>query len=981
MTPERSDQIKTLFDSAIKRPPVERSAFLADACGNDEDLKREVESLLVAHEKDGSFIDSPAYKAEAETLVRVQDLKPGQSVGHYQIVSTLGKGGMGEVYLARDTRLDRRVALKVLPLEFTTDKGSLRRFEQEARAASALNHPSILTIHDIGELKDLHYIAMEFVEGQTLRAHLQKKNSLPVSMILKVGVQVAEALSAAHLAGIIHRDIKPENIMLRTDGYAKVLDFGLAKLSNPRALIGPEDHTRPLTVPGIVLGTVFYMSPEQASGHSTDARTDIWSLGVVLYEMVARKLPFSGDTVNHTIVAILENEPQELATAPQELRRIIRKALTKDVDMRYQSARDLLIDLRTLSRDLESQGGRFHSVNDRGVSSDGLSGPSSSSRSDLGTSGNVPVSEKFSWRDFLPWIVAGVFALTAAVALGFVYLSHPTSTAKLVRLSFNPPSNLSFNDVINNAAVISPDGEKIAFTAVSADGKAMLYVRGLNSTDAKLLLGSENAIEPFWSPDSRSVVYGSNGKLKRSDLSGGNAQVLCDSAHLTGGSWNSSGVIVFEPDYRMRLMQVPASGGEPQYVQMNVDDKAEEIISNPIFLPDGRKFLFKRQSGQTQSGIWSGSLDSPQIKQVVSDFSPFAFSPEGWLVFVHNDALVAQSFDPASAKVSGDPIPIISGLPNAMGTQRRFSVSVNGILVWQGEWERSYQLVWFDREGKQVGTVESPIKARVGQDPRISPDGRHLLIKTAVADQSSFNLWVVDLEKNTNLRITSTFSQIPIWSPDGNRIAYNAGTGIAVKRWNGLGDPEFIHAGTNFPSDWSPDGRFLIFLRDGVNTRMDMYSLSMTGERKETLLLNSAADEKCPVLSPDGKWLAYASDDTGVYEIYVQSFSVDGTLGVDRKRISTAGGKFAVWRRDGTELFFISADGQMMSSTVKTSGADFEFSTPKPLFKTHTLFWNSNFHEFDVSPDGQRFLIGTLVGEPTAPPPTVMLNWTSELKK
>lgn len=626
---------------------------------------------------------------------------------------------------------------------------------------------------------------------------------------------------------------------------------------------------------------------------------------------------------------------------------------------------------------------RFHSAHDFGFALEALASPTSSSGSGLTTAATAAVQEtaRSTWLGRLPWIAAAAFALIAAT-LGYAYFSTAPVNDKAVRLSFNPSSELSFNDGQPDFAVISPDGHKIAFSA-TAGGRHMLYVCELDSSDAKLLPGSDNPIEPFWSPDSRSVAYGSNGKLKRSDLSGGNGQVLCDAARLVGETWNKDGVIVFTPDYRTSLAQVSAKGGEPQTIKLQSDNLANERHSNPIFMPDGRHFLFRREVGSQavgpahqRMGIWAASLDSAEIRQVLPDDSNFVYTAEGWLVFVRNDTLVAQAFDAGKLAPSGDPIPIIIGQSNAIGNNRRFSISDNGALIWQPLWEREYQLTWFDREGKQVGVVGTPAKVSVGQDPHLSPDGKHLLVK-----RSPNNLWIIDLGKGTDLRITSDFGQMPVWSPDGSKIAFSGGGGLSIKASNGLGMTETLLPGAVFPYSWSPDGGFLVFVRRGAKTRLDMYALSMDGERRETLLLDSHFDEHAPQLSPDGKWLAYATDETGNYEIYVQPFNADGKLGSNRKRISSAGGRMPVWRRDGSELFFLAADGQMTVSSVKIGGSEFDFGSPTALFKTRTLAMFGSTHEFDVSPDGQRFLIGTLIGEPTAPPPTVILNWTAALKK
>ena len=498
----------------------------------------------------------------------------------------------------------------------------------------------------------------------------------------------------------------------------------------------------------------------------------------------------------------------------------------------------------------------------------------------------------------------------------------------------------------------------------------MLYVRNLDSSDVKLLPGSEAAIEPFWSPDSRSVAFGSNGKLKRSDLTGANAQVICDAARLVGGTWNKDGIIVFAPDYRAALVQDRLKGGEPKPMVMKFDENADESHRYPGFLPDGRHFLFRREA----KGIWVGSLDSPETKQILTEVTPAVYASPGWLVFVRNDALVAQAFDAAKSELRGEPVPIITGQKNP-GTLR-FSVSDNGVLIWQGQWERDYQLVWFDRSGKETGTVDVPMKVNVGQDPQISPDGKRLVVKR------NQNIWVIDLEKGTALRLTSTFSQMPFWSPDGNRITFSESIkGLTVKAANGSGDSESLLPGANFPGAWSPDGRFILFVRRGVKTRMDVYAFPLFGERKEYPILNSPFDEQNVAVSPDGHWLVYASDESGAYELYVQPFSADGRLGADKQRISSKGGKFPVWRRDGKELFFIAPDGQMMSSAIRATEQKFEFDIPKALFKTRMLSQIVNFHEFDVSPDGQRFLIGTVIGDTKASAPTVLLNWTALVQK
>ncbi|HMQ02591.1 MAG TPA: hypothetical protein PKD26_01570 [Pyrinomonadaceae bacterium] len=581
----------------------------------------------------------------------------------------------------------------------------------------------------------------------------------------------------------------------------------------------------------------------------------------------------------------------------------------------------------------------------------------------------------------LPWVVAAILALVAALFAYGYFKGSANGDSKPVMASFEPPPELAFNDTQPDAAVISPDGEKIAFTATSADGKSMLYVRSLDSPEVKLLPGSENALEPFWSPDSRSIAYGSNGKLKRSDLTGTSAQVLCDSARLVGGTWSKDGIIIFGPDYDKELLQVSAKGGEPTPL-----DTAEPVRSrHPYFLPDGRHFIFPKP----RAGLWAGSLDSPKITQIAAEQrSPTVYTPPGWLIFFQNDVLMAQAFDAEKLAVTGEPIPLLTGLkspPNA----RRFSVSDNGVILSAGMWQPTYQLVWYDREGKQTGAIDAPMKVTVGQSPMLSPDGKRLVVRR-IQGQAEFtaggansNIWVVDLEKGgSGLRLTNTFSQMPVWSPDGTRILHNAGNSIVVRSATGSGDAETLVPRTAFPTAWSPDGRFIFFTERGVKTRMDIWALPLFGDKKEYLLLNSAFDEQNPQLSPDGRWLAYTSDETGTPEVYVKPFLADGKLGPDKKLISTKGGKLPIWRRDGGELFFIASDASMMAASVKSGGTEFQFDAPKPLFKTRTLsLEGAIFHEYDVSPDGQRFLIGTIIADSKGPSPTLILNWTALLNK
>jgi Tol biopolymer transport system component len=627
---------------------------------------------------------------------------------------------------------------------------------------------------------------------------------------------------------------------------------------------------------------------------------------------------------------------------------------------------------------------RFHSAHDLGFALEAVSTPTSSSGSSL-TSATALMDGKSkpsssSWVERSPWRVASMLALIL-LAMGLMYFNRPASDTRSVRLAFVPPQNLAINDAQPDNVIISPDGQKLAFSAVSLDGKWQLWVRRMDSLDVQLLPGTDDPLEPFWSPDSRSIAFGSQGKLKRVDLGGGSSQILCDAARMTGGTWSNKGVIVFGSDYGSALFQVPATGGEPKQVTVLDVGRADWSHSGPYFLPDGKHFLFRINVNDPR-GIWVGSLDSSEIKQVVTDNTNAVYAAPGWLLFLRNQVLMAQAFDAGSLQVKGDATPVIPGTAgDTRNETRRFSISENGVLVWQGNWEREYQLVWFDRDGKQVGVVGAPMNVTSGQEPHLSPEGKRVAIKR------DNNIWVMDLTRETGIRLTSVFSQLPLWSPDGSHVGFQSSIegagnrGIAQKAANGVGETELLLKGVKFPHDWSPDGRFILFLRRGVKTRLDIWALQLFGERKEYPLLNSAFDERGAQLSPDGHWLAYCSDESGSYEIYVQPFTADGKVGGDRRSVSTAGGTQPIWRRDGRELFFVADDGQMMSVVVKSSGAELEYGAPKALFKTRMLNRHSILHEYDVTPDGQRFLVGTLIGESKAPPPTVILNWTADLKK
>ena len=588
-------------------------------------------------------------------------------------------------------------------------------------------------------------------------------------------------------------------------------------------------------------------------------------------------------------------------------------------------------------------------------------------------------------RERLWMMVAGVVALLAVLALGTAYFKRSITEPRAVRLAFVPPETLTFDNGSWDYCIVSPDGQKLLFTGRSADGKRQLWVRSLNASDAQALPGTEDPMSPFWSPDSRSIGFGSKGKVRRIDLDGGRPQTLADVVRFHGGAWSPTGIILFQPAPGSDLFQIPATGGQPQKVPLDFKPYIPTHL-NPCFLPDGRHFLYRVLGKENEQKIFVGSLDSTQVKQVLNDGGPALYAPPGWLVFVRNGALMAQAFDAERLEVKGEAVTLTQSNNNALFIGVPFSVSTNGILTWQGDRRPPYQLVWFDREGNQHGVVGPVSYGTQGQSPRLSPDGKKVALYRSDPQVRNDDIWVIDLARSLPLRLTtdSWYDQYPIWSPDGSQVAFMRGadidSGLYQTPASGVGSEELLLKRPARTTDWSADGRFILYNYPTKGKRWDVWCLPLFGDRQPYALLATEFDEYQGLFSPDGHWLAYTSDESGSYEVYVLPFTAEGKLGDNKVRVSSQGGRLPRWRRDGRELFYVATDGQMMAVAVNPSNTTFEAVTPVGLFKTHLLpQLMGPGHDYDVTPDGQRFLIGTLVGAPT--PVSVILNWTAEVKR
>ena len=882
-------------------------------------------------------------------------LAAGSRLGPYEILAPIGAGGMGEVYRAKDPRLGREVAIKVLPASFSQDADRLRRFEQEAKAAGVLNHPNITAVYDIGSHDDAPYVVQELLEGETLRAELAA-GPLSPHKATEYALQIAQGLAAAHDKGIVHRDLKPENLFVTKDGRVKILDFGLAKLTEVEPGIQATNlpTAAAATEPGVVMGTLGYMSPEQVKGKPADARSDIFAFGAVFYEMLSGKRAFHGDSAGETMASILREDPPELSVTNQSispgLERIVRHCLEKNPERRFQSSSDIAFALQTLSETSASAFAGAPRLSDR----------------------RVP-------RGLL-WGTAGLLAGAIAATLTIGHGSSRTSVGRPIRFEVAAPQD---QRVVGTVA-LAQDGSRLAFAARGPGGSRVLWIRALGDPKAEMLRGTEGAELPFWSPDGRSLGFFANAALKRIAISGGPPQTLAPVAtDVRGASWGADDRIVFAPGYTGPLRQVSASGGKVTAATTLDKGRNEGTHRWPWFLPDGRHFLYYAAgaTGTEPGEIFVGELGSGKVKHVTQSSSLPVYASPGYLLFVRGGALVAQAFDAERLEVRGEATPLGVDLPLNSTTAglRALSASLDGTLCWRTQPSSTSQPVLFDRQGHEIGRLA---EAAAWNFPRLSPDGQRLAMARAIAETTVGDIWTIDIARNVATRTTldPADDAIMIWSPDGTRLVFasdrkGASGDLYVMRADQPGSEELLLAteSAKVADSWSPDGRSLIFEVATPQNRQDLWLLPLEGDRKPVPFLATPFSEHNARFSPDGRWVAYTSDVSGTLEVYVRAVRESGATW----RVSNHGGQTPVWRGDGREIYYLAPDGTLMAAPVKDA-TPFQTETPTPLFKIAVA--ESPDHQYDVFPDGKRFVVNQQISSKEEPI-NVLLNWAATLDK
>jgi eukaryotic-like serine/threonine-protein kinase len=883
----------------------------------------------------------------------------GTRLGPYELSAPIGAGGMGEVWRAKDTRLDREVAVKILPPGFASNPQMRARFEREAKAISSLNHPNICTLFDVGEHEGTHFLVMELLQGESLAERLQK-GPLPPDQVLRVGAQVATALDRAHKQGIVHRDLKPGNVMLLKGG-AKLLDFGLARTavdSDPIQGFTEATQARPLTQEGMILGTFQYMAPEQLEGQEADARTDIFALGALLYEMATGTRAFQGATKTSLIAAIVSSHPAPISSvigmAPPALDHIVRKCMEKDPEDRWQSAHDVASELRWLSE----------------------------AGSQAGVATSITLRRKT--REKLAWALAALLGILALVATA-AWLRNEPEVGEPFRATLEPPADTALIPFDLLGMAMSPDGKRVAFAANLRAGGQQLWVRELSSMTARPLPETRGASYPFWSPDGRHLAFFADGKLKRIALRGGSPQVLATAPSGRGGSWSRNDVVLYAPSIRSPIQSIPATGGTPRAVSRF--DATKEISHRwPHFLPDGKHFLYlsrQRAEKDEVSLLLLASVDSTEASTLIEDSTNAQYVQPGYILFGRKNDLYAWRFDPKKLKLEGQPTSLLDEKISMWEPKNLlvFSASDQGTIVYLPEVVRKSTLKWVGRDGRPLGDLGAPA---FHITPRISPDGTKVAVMTADAPAGGTDLWILDLQYDRRFRITqkSGLFSTPTWAPDSKKLAFTCQVksvaDLCVKSLLTGGDVALLHESPYWkqPGSWSRDGRSIHFSEQSPETNYDLMVLGTADPKKVVVpFLRTSFAEDLPELSPDGNWVAYRSDESGREDVYVRSAL--GTF--EQWQLSTAGGDQSRWTRGGQELLYVSPDGSVMSVAIATTPV-FRPATPKALFLLPERPDRETPIFEDVSADGERILLNVPVASRSTVAFHVVLNWPSMMK-
>jgi serine/threonine protein kinase/Tol biopolymer transport system component len=913
-------------------------------------------------------------------------VQPGARLGIYEVTAPLGAGGMGEVYRAKDTKLGRDVALKILPASFTNDPERVARFRREAQVLASLNHPHIAQIHGLDEADGTQFLVLELVDGESLDKRIAR-GRIPVEEALTIAKQIAEALEAAHERGIIHRDLKPANIALTRDGNVKVLDFGLAKAVETPSGTSVEAMNSPtITTPammtgvGVILGTAAYMSPEQAKGRAADRRSDVWAFGCVLYEMLTGKRAFGGQDVADTLAHVLTKGPDWAAlpmNTPATLRTLLHRCLSRDRRARLDSAAAGRLEIDDALAILQR------------TTTERVDDPRRAIR---------------LWRT-LTAIAFGVLVILAGVT-SVDRLRGARSPSRVaptvVVFSVSAPEDSSFGTIpVEPHPAVSPDGRRVAFVATRSDGTRLIWIRDLDTVVAQPLAGTSGATgTPFWSPDGRFVSFFALGQLKKIRSTGGPPETLCDAAGGIAGTWSPRGDILFAVLDGEGLRRVSASGGRPEFVTQLDRSREETSHRYPQFLPDGRHFLYLVRSARAEHrGSFVGSLDSRDRMRVLADDTaamyerPASPTTPGYLVFVRDTTLIAQPFDADRLELNGEAEPVAPDVPVAP-TVRKAPFSVAGsTLVYRSEDPSVGQLMWVDRGGKALGTVAGP---ELYQSHRLSPDGRNVVCSLIDRQTHKTDLWMLNLSRGIRTRLTSDPGEArsPVWSPDENRVAFISNRSgawtlytkelTAGVREELLFKSEIVsdRGGNTYVQQWSSDGRWIVFSYGDLMTGgIHLWALSLETRKPVSAVAADQFNEDQASLSPDSRWIAYTSDESGVREIYIQRFPNAGR----KLRVSVAGGREPQWRGDGKELFFVASDGTLMATPIR-GDEPLDIGTPRALFslgpeKSNAFSQAGHVSSYDAKRDGQRFLIERLSSADVRSTLTVLVNWTAALKK